>query len=50
MGSSNRWAAVGGAVAVLAGILSAGAAFGQLPNEEVTMFQSILVSMNGPPN
>jgi methylamine dehydrogenase heavy chain len=35
MASSNRWAACGGAVAVLAGALSAGAAFGQLAVEEV---------------
>ena len=41
MESSNRWAAVGGAVAVLAAIASAGAAFGQLPNEEVTTISAI---------
>jgi methylamine dehydrogenase heavy chain len=41
MGSSNRWAALGGAVAVLAGTLSAGAAFAQLAPEEVTTVPAI---------
>jgi methylamine dehydrogenase heavy chain len=41
MGSSNRWAALGGAVAVLAGTLLAGAAFGQLAVEEVVTVPAI---------
>ena len=40
MAFSNRWAALGGAVAVLAGTVP-GAAFGQLPNEEVTTLPAI---------